>query len=480
MLNVLKYSAFILLIFSWHTQVMAAGNLSKLVTKIQPAVVTVANFDINKNIAGIGSGFFIDDRGYLITNFHVLKGAYSAEVKMRNGDKYPVVSVVAEDESSDLIKVFVDTGTRVISSVKISDHSPDIAERVVVVGSPLGLDQTVSEGIVSAIREMPGIGTFFQISAPISPGSSGSPVINMNGDVVGVATFQSVIGQNLNFAVSSEAILNLVDDREKRTVLEWTYSRSEDKPGVAAELCRIGFQFSIQGEDKKALQYYKEATEKDPSDPTTWYGLGYCYAGLDNTDEAIRAYKKAIQRTPGNALGHYNLASYYDQIGRSEEAIDSYKRVIQINPHFRKAYFNLGMLYRRLGLLNESKQTLMELTRIDPDHAPAHFFIGMASGNLGHYNEAIGAHYQVLRINPSHAPSYYQLGLLYSKMGKSTNEMDAYKQAIRINPDFAPAHYKIGQKFLVAGDRPAALDEYKILMTLDRQAADKLFDQIYE
>ena len=480
MKNLLKYLIVILLGFIWSTQSMAAESLSRLVTRIQPAVVMITTFDMKNNIAGVGSGFFINDMGHLITNYHVLNGAYSAEVKMRNGERFPVMAVLAEDESSDLIKVSVDTRNRVVDFVNIGDHLPTIAERVVVVGSPLGLDQTVSEGIVSAIREMPGIGTFFQISAPISPGSSGSPVVDMNGDVIGVASFQTVIGQNLNFAVSSKAVLDLADNVKKKTVLEWTYARSVDKPKVAAELCRIGFNYSIKGEDKMALQYYIEATEKDPSDPMTWYGLGYCYAGLDNQAEAIRAYKRAIQSTPDNEMGYFNLASYYDHIGQIDEAIDSYKMVIRMNANFRKAYFNLGMLYRRAGRIDESRHILSELTRIDPDHGPAHFFIGLNSGILGNYDEAIHAHYQVLRIDPTHVPSYYHLGLLYGKVDEPDKEMDAYIQAIRINPDYAPAHYKLGLKYLNDGNRPAALAEYKILMKLDKQAADKLFDQLYE
>ncbi len=476
----MRYILFFLIFFSWHFQASAAVNLTKLVEKIQPAVVMITTYNINSEVAGIGSGFFIDRTGHLITNVHVLNGAYSAEVKMHTGEKYPIVSVVAQDETSDILKVLVDTGGSEVTYVHVADQAPAIAERVVVVGSPLGLDQTVSEGIVSAIRKMPGIGSFYQISAPISPGSSGSPVINMKGDVVGVATFQTAIGQNLNFAVSSAAVLNLAEDKKRKTLSEWTYARSEDKPRLAAELCRIGFHFSVQGEDKKALQYYQEATRKDPSDPMTWYGLGYCYAGLNKPAEAIKAYRQAVQNNPDDALAHYNLASYYDEIGRNEEAIESYWEVIRINSQFRQAYFRLGMVYTRIGKLNEGKETFVHLTRIDPDNASAHFFVGITSGRLGQYEEAVGAQQQVIRINPSYAPAHYNLGILYGKLGKPDEELAAYKHAIRVNPDYAPAHYKIGQSYLIDDNRHAALAEYKILMKLDREMAERLFDQIYD
>ena len=83
-------------------------------------------------------------------------------------------------------------------------------------GSPLGLENTVSDGIVSAIRDVPDFGKVIQITAPISPGSSGSPVLNMQGEVIGIASFQMVEGQNLNFAIPSEKIISLVLTEENK------------------------------------------------------------------------------------------------------------------------------------------------------------------------------------------------------------------------------------------------------------------------
>lgn len=206
-------------------QARAEVNLTKLVKKIQPAVVTVITYDINKKVLLQGTGFFVDKKGHLITNYHVLKGAFNAEVKAYDGKKYPIKLVAAENEAVDLIKVLVDIHEESAQCIRVTEVVPAVAERVIVVGSPMGLEQTVSEGIVSAIRKIPKVGEIFQISAPISSGSSGSPVINMEGEAIGVTSFYLMKGQNLNFAIPGRYVLDLKQGGNGKTIFEWTYGK---------------------------------------------------------------------------------------------------------------------------------------------------------------------------------------------------------------------------------------------------------------
>ncbi len=458
----------------------AAVNLSRLVQKIQPAVVTIITYDLENKPSGIGSGFFVDKRGHLITNYHVLKGSYTADIRTYNGSKYPITTILAEDKDTDLIKVLVDIPEKEISYATVTKELPGIAERIVVVGSPLGLDQTVSEGIVSSIRNLPNIGSFFQMSAPISPGSSGSPVINMKGKVVGVAAFQAVVGQNLNFAVSGRSVIGLKPKKETKTMAEWVFSISGENPKRAEELCRKGFQHSISGEYNKALHFYKKATEEDPGDAKAWFGLGYCYVGLDKPADAIKAYKQAIIMNPESVPAYHNLANYYNEIGRHAEAIETYRQVIRIDPDFGPAHFNLGLLYAKLGRYDEGKISLQQAIRVDPTDPAVFYYMGITCGKLGQYQEALEAHSRALHMKPDFTEAHYNMGLIYGKLDQPDKEMQAYIQAIRIDPDYAPAHFKLGESFLAAGDKNAALSQYKILMDLDRDVANHLFDLIYK
>ena len=196
----------LLAILGGRNRPAADTDLVRLVKKIQPAVATVIAYDIERNIASVGTGFFVNAQGHLVTNFHVLQGRYAADVRTAAGRSYPVKAVIAENREADLVKLRVDIPPGEVAWIPLDDRVPEIAERVVVVGSPMGLEQTVSEGIVSSVREIPPVGTVFQMSAPISPGSSGSPVVDMKGRVIGIATFQFIQGQNLNFAVAARQL----------------------------------------------------------------------------------------------------------------------------------------------------------------------------------------------------------------------------------------------------------------------------------
>jgi S1-C subfamily serine protease len=183
-------------------------DLPGLVKRVQPAVVTVIAYNARNEALFQGSGFFLAPEGCFLTNYHVLAQAYRAEVRTAEGRCYPVRGVVAVDRYWDLVVAAVACPPEEVACLDIARDPPEVGERVAVVGSPLGLEQTLSDGVVSALRRT-SAGNYLQISAPVSTGSSGSPVINMRGEVVGVASLQVIKGQNLNFAVPGSRALAL-------------------------------------------------------------------------------------------------------------------------------------------------------------------------------------------------------------------------------------------------------------------------------
>ena len=130
----LRFLLICLLFFMLVTNASAEVNLPTLAKAIKPAVVTVITYDLNNKPLGQGTGFFINKRGHLITNYHVLKGAYTAEIKTFDGRKYPIKLVVAENKIMDLVKVLVDIPENAVNYVKVTKDLPASAERILVVG----------------------------------------------------------------------------------------------------------------------------------------------------------------------------------------------------------------------------------------------------------------------------------------------------------------------------------------------------------
>lgn len=185
-------------------------DLRALAKKARPAVYLLAIQDEDGEVKGSGTGFLISPDGLLVTNHHVIADAKQIIAKAENGGLFPVVRVLATDPVNDLALLQIDAKDLPCLSMA-PPGSADAGTRVAVIGSPLGLEGTLTEGIVSARRKLPGQKReVLQISAAISQGSSGSPVLDPQGRVIGVASFLLAEGQSLHFATPAEKLQPLL------------------------------------------------------------------------------------------------------------------------------------------------------------------------------------------------------------------------------------------------------------------------------
>lgn len=179
------------------------------------ATVTIYTFDEYGAPAGSGSGFFIDENGTGITNYHVLQKSVKAIAKTADEQEFEIDSVLVSDKKKDIIKFTLKkTDKKKFKFLKFAKEELNQGDIIYNVSSPLGLEQTVSEGIISAIRT-DSHGDVIQISAPISEGSSGSAILNEKGEVIAVSTYIYKRGQNLNFGVKlNEDILASITNND--------------------------------------------------------------------------------------------------------------------------------------------------------------------------------------------------------------------------------------------------------------------------
>ncbi len=185
-----------------------AQSSQQIAKKALASTVLLVMEDANGQPLSLGSGFFVRN-GQVATNLHVVKGASRGYAKLVDQKtKYDIEGITAVDAERDLVILKISVPGSKAISLGDSD-TVQVGAPIYAVGNPRGLEGTFSQGIISSIRKI-GTDKILQLTAPISPGSSGGPVLNDKGQVIGVsvATFRG--GQNLNFAIPSNYLKKLV------------------------------------------------------------------------------------------------------------------------------------------------------------------------------------------------------------------------------------------------------------------------------
>ncbi len=205
-------------LFAVAVSVAHSQQFTKALAKIEPATVLIRTLNSDK-LEGLGTGFFVSGDGLLVTNAHVIKGATRAVVQLSNGAVTSVISIKAVFLDADL--AFVQTGLKKSEHLMLAMAKPiEKGSAVAVLGNPQGLEFSLSTGVVSSFRKTE-FAEYVQFTAPISRGSSGSPVFDSDGNVIGIATMYERDGQNLNFAVSSKTIAELREQADHQPQTKW-------------------------------------------------------------------------------------------------------------------------------------------------------------------------------------------------------------------------------------------------------------------
>lgn len=446
--------------------------LPELVRRIKPSAVAVETFDARGEKLSRGSGFFIDsDR--IVTNRHVIEGAHRAEVHSSTGAVIPVKGVLAVDAEGDIALLKIDPPSPAIRPLPLDKTSPQEGESVVVIGNPLGLEGSVTNGIVSAVRDIPTFGRIIQITAAISSGSSGSPVVNMQGQVIGIATLQVTGGQSVNFAIPSERISKL-ETSAMMTLTELVANTSRNKRAKAVQFFRDGLSFLSKDDCEKALPYFDKAVESDSQYAEAWAQSGFCNEKLGKHAEALEASKKAVSLRP-SAESYFNigLASFY--LKQYREAADAYRQSIRLDPYnSADAYYALGLVYRDWGKADEEIQAYKQAIRLRPDYTGAYERLGSRYLKSKKFTEAIEIFRQLASLKPGDAAAPNNMGEAYLELNRYNEALESFRQSIRLKPDFGRAYYNLGKCLLAMGNRDAALEQYTILTNIDPSWAEKL------
>jgi len=468
-----KFFAVLLFALILSAGCLAQGDfLPELVKRIKPSAVAIETFDSKGNTLSRGSGFFIAaDR--VITNRHVIERSSRVEVHLMDGKKFTAKGVLSVDGEGDLALLQVDVPKGLVQPLSIVRNIPQEGESIVVIGNPFGLEGSVSNGIVSAVREISGYGRIIQITAPISPGSSGSPVVNMVGQVIGVATLQAAEGQSLNFAVPAERITQLKIG-ELQTVASLSAETQKNKRSSAERLYSQGVAQLSRDDYARALPYFEKAVESDANYAEAWYQAGFCYGTLGRHAEALKASKQAARLRPDWAETFVNIGASSFSLAQYKDAAEAYKQAAKLDSDNPETQYALGLTFNKLNRTDEEILSYKRAIGIKPDHANAIEKLGLAYFKQKRWADSIAA-FDQLKIYKPDAKTYNYLGESYLELGKAEDSLEAFNNAVGYNPDFDKARYNLGRAYVKLGNRDMAQVQYEILRNSKSDWADRLY-----
>ena len=354
--QLLRIIPVIVLVFCTISRV-SAQTAPQIAEKALAATVYLEMQDSKGLLLGFGSGFFVRDN-LIATNYHVIEGAARGTAKLVGQfSTYTIAGVTATDKTNDLALLKVTVSG--INPLPIGNSSDvKIGETVYVTGNPKGLEGTFSNGIISSRRDQYAKERL-QMTAPISPGSSGGPVLNSKGEVIGVSFMTLVGGQNLNFAIPSRYLTELLTESTPAKPL------AEGNRSISAETYFTwGNTKYYLGDYKGAIADYDSAIRLNPDDTDAYNNRGIAKSDLGQHFAAIADYDSAIRLNPDDARTYYNRGIAKYRLGQYFAAIADYDSAIRLNSDYANAYYNRGIAKTQLNRISEAKRDVRTALRL--------------------------------------------------------------------------------------------------------------------
>ena len=445
-----------------------AQTVPEIAEKALAATVYLEMKDSDGLPLGFGSGFFVKPN-FIATNYHVIAGAASGTVKLvGKHTTYKIEGFTATDEANDLALLKVSAyGIKPLTLGK--SDAVKIGDKVYVAGNPKGLEGTFSDGIISSRRDKY-TKERFQMTAPISPGSSGGPVLNKKGEVIGVSFMTLEGGQNLNFAIPSRYLKTLLAQSGRAKSL------SRGNHSVSAEIyfARGNTKMSL-GQYLAAVSDYDKVIQIKSDAADAYLSRGIAKEMLGQYFAAIKDYDKVIHLKPDYATAYYNRGIAKGKLGQYFAVITDYDRAIRLKPDYATAYLSRGIAKGKLGQHFAAISDYDRTIHLKPDYATAYYNRGIAKGKLGQYFAAITDYDRAIRLKPDYATAYLSRGIAKGKLGQHFAAISDYDRTIHLKPDYATAYYNRGIAKGKLGQHFAAITDFDIVIQLKPDDADAYF-----
>ena len=440
-------------------------SLKDIIQEAEDATFIIYTYDEFGSPNGSGSGFFIDANGIGITNYHVLDGSVKAVIKTADEKEYEIDSVIVSDKSWDIIKFSIKTNGDTFKPLKFSKKKIEKGDVVYNISSPLGLEKTVSNGIVSSLREDKQHGNIVQVTAPISSGSSGSPILDEKGDVFAVATFVRRGGQNLNFGVlidkekidnlsksdfakrnskfnaqsdfiilniptdnGADIILNAIEFGKNSTTLYLSYTHLNLMGGgdyyLWCELNKKENGFTIEDLDAKKDYYLTSST------------LGVDKKNATKIDLASTIKFKVHLPNIKDEINHISIYGCGKDDSRWQfKDIDLAKYKAKVNVNFENYTRDYALASLREGNWDDARNLLLELVENNPSDIIALNTLGILSYIADNNSDALYYFSESIENSPNDELGYVNRFAVYKYQKNYSAALEDITKAINISPD---------------------------------------------
>jgi len=408
-------------------------NTQQLYRRLVRSIFVVETLDAGGKVVVTGSGVAVAP-DEIVTNRHVVEKGVGWRI--RSGARAWSAIILHIDSEHDLCGLKAERLTAQPVSIR-SSSTLSVGERVYALGAPEGLELTLSEGLISGLREFEG-GLVVQTSAAISPGSSGGGLFDAKGQLVGITTFYLKDGQNLNFALPGDWIQSLMS----RSPAAEGQLESDNPTFQALVWFQLGNISEKNGDHEQAVRAYREGIKMRPEEAGIWNNLAVVLGNLDRYSDERDAARQATRLKPDMADAWYNLGTALAHLNQDDEASKAFEEVVRLKPSDAEGWYDLGTIYRNLKRNSEAIRALQEAIRLKPEFTEAWNNLGLVYRSSGRTDEAVKAYEEAVRLKPDSAEPWYNLGATYALLGNRTKVMKVYETLRQLSPELADTFFR--------------------------------------
>jgi len=344
-------------------QSAASLDVSDIVAENADAAVAISVGDDTSQIEL--SGVLVDESGIVLTVAHGIRDTGTVYIHLRNG-LVRSGRPITVDSPRDIALVQIESPESLPYAVAGDATELKPGDQLVVIGAPLGLRWSVSQGIVSSTERMHGGQRLIQTDAGISPGSSGAPVFDTHGLLVALVKGRISVadsgqtGELLNFLIPINTSFPLLD-----------------RHGISSHSKRLVRRGLHATDLQERLRLLQSAVRSDPDNAEAHFYLGVAYGDASDTAKQLTSFETFARLRPESFQAHRNLAIAYLRVNKNEQALEHLLIAARLRPDSARVHNDLGETYRRMNMYQKSRDELEKAVHLDPMLAEAHFNLGL-------------------------------------------------------------------------------------------------------